>query len=413
MALTGLAGGPPLLAPGPIASCARATVDTLTAIADRRCRAHIDGAALLGERAAIAGFVRSGAVSAGGSCRLLRARDGHVAVSLARPEDFELIPAWIGETSGADAWTHVARRVAARQTEEVVARARLLGLAVAAAARPPRETPPWYRVAARGSAVARSPLSRPLVVDLSSLWAGPLCASLLENAGARVIKVESTRRPDGARRGPAAFYDLMNAGKESVALDFTDPHDRQILVRLIDRADIVVESARPRALRQLGIDAVERIERRPGLTWVSITGYGRDGDEADWIAFGDDAAVAAGTASALATQAGTPVFLADAIADPLTGIHSALAALAAFDDGGGLLLDLSLRDVTAHALVLDPAPTSARVAESGANGARRWEVAVGEDRQAVEPPRARSIPERARPLGADTRTVLAELGLAC
>ena len=75
-----------------------------------------------------------------------------------------------------------------------------------------------------GSDVAPDPDAPPgLVVDLSSLWAGPLCAQLLGQAGARVVKVESTTRPDGARQGPAGFYDLLHAGQRSVALDLTSP----------------------------------------------------------------------------------------------------------------------------------------------------------------------------------------------
>ena len=57
------------------------------------------------------------------------------------------------------------------------------------------------------------------MVELGSLWAAPLCGSLLAAAGADVVKVESIGRPDGARRGPPAFFDLLNGGKRSVALD--------------------------------------------------------------------------------------------------------------------------------------------------------------------------------------------------
>jgi crotonobetainyl-CoA:carnitine CoA-transferase CaiB-like acyl-CoA transferase len=118
------------------------------------------------------------------------------------------------------------------------------------------------------------------VVDLSTLWAGPLASHLMQLGGARVVKVESTSRPDGARRGPARFFDLLHAGKESVALDFTSPTGRRALVSLVARADIVLESARPRAMHQLGIDPAALVRARPGLTWISITGYGRRGHAA-------------------------------------------------------------------------------------------------------------------------------------
>ena len=85
-----------------------------------------------------------------------------------------------------------------------------------------RGVPP--AAAERTTARARTGAApHPRVVDLSALWAGPLAASLLQRNGAEVIKVEDTRRPDGARRGDAAFYDLLNAGKRSVALDLSSP----------------------------------------------------------------------------------------------------------------------------------------------------------------------------------------------
>jgi len=68
------------------------------------------------------------------------------------------------------------------------------------------------------------------------------------------VKVESARRPDGARSGPAPFFDLLNAGKESVVVDLEAPGGVDALVGWLERADVVVESSRPRALAQLGID---------------------------------------------------------------------------------------------------------------------------------------------------------------
>ena len=126
------------------------------------------------------------------------------------------------------------------------------------------------------------PLARPaVVVDLSSLWAGPLCTRVLADLGATVIKVESDRRPDGARRGPLAFFERLHRGKRMVSLDLAGSELRELLAD----ADVVIEASRARALRQLGIHAEEL---RPQV-WLSITGYGR---EVDRVAFGDDAAAA-------------------------------------------------------------------------------------------------------------------------
>lgn len=405
MALTGHADGPPLLAPGPLATAAHAAVNAIRLVAGERGSLELDGPALLGERAAIFELHRRGAISPGGGCRILRAKDAWIALTLARPDDLRLIPAWLGEGDVDEPWRFVADRVALRPAAEIVERARLLGLAAAVAVVPAADAPPWCRIVARGRSLARARSDVPLVVDLSSLWAGPLCTHLLEQVGARVVKLESTRRPDGARFGPSSFFALLNSGKASVALDFGDAGGRQQLRRLLECADIVVESARPRALAQLGVDAESLVERVPGLTWVSLTGYGRQEPGANWVAFGDDASVAAGLATATAKGGSPPLFCGDAIADPLTGLHAALAALAGWRGGGGYLLDIALTDVVAHILSFGPAPSPARVERSGPG----WEVVADRHRADVSPPRARPVRRPARPLGADTERVLAEL----
>jgi crotonobetainyl-CoA:carnitine CoA-transferase CaiB-like acyl-CoA transferase len=427
MALTGFADAPPLLAPGPLASVARAVLGTITGIARELPFAHssklesIDGPALLGERAAIAKLRRQGTTAPGGSCHLIPCADGWIAVNLARPEDLELVPAWLHESLACDSFSPrdaaAAIRVAVRacKVAPLVERAHLLGLPIAEAAR--RVTPPAtaVRVALRGRKRALAIEHPPRVIDLSSLWAGPLSAHLLSLAGASVIKVESKRRPDGARRGPPDFYDLLNVGKESVALDFESREGRRALERLITGADIVIESSRPRALAGLGIDAETMVARRPGLVWVSITGYGRREPESERVAFGDDAGAAAGLAMALAGPRGTPVFCGDAIADPLAGMHAAAAALAAWRNGDGMLIDVALCDVAAYAAGFSMTSRHTRVIERSRTSevnldTRAFDVIVGDERAAVVPPHARPVTSRAARLGEHNEKVLGELG---
>ena len=183
----------------------------------------------------------------------------------------------------------------------------------------------------------------PTVLDLSSLWAGPLCTHLLSVLGARVIKLESCTRPDGARDGEPRFFHRLNAGKDCVALDFSAPEVGARLLRLIDRCDIVVESSRPRALAQRGIDVDALLRARPELIWVSITGHGRGEPQGNWIGFGDDAAVAAGLCAPLHRAIGRTEFPGDAIADPLTGMRAAAWTMQRYHAGSGGLLDCSLR----------------------------------------------------------------------
>jgi hypothetical protein len=403
MVLTGEKDGPALPAPAPIASCADGAGRALVALASAITGAApegLDGAALLGERAALADprLERAGRTSPGGSARILRCADGWLALNLARSEDVALIPAWLeiepdGET---DPWDKVAASAAGRTRDGLVARGRWMGVPVAAVtpaqaagAATETEEPGWCRIAWEGRARV-APTSSPLVVDLSSLWAGPLCGQLLAACGARVVKVESIERPDGARRGSAPFFHLLNADKESLAFSFRDEGDRRRLGALLARADIVIESSRPRALRQLGFRAETYVEEH-GVTWVGLTGYGRREPEAGWVAFGDDAAAAAGLVAT--THDGEPCFCGDAIADPLTGLHAALATLAIWARGGARLLDVSLHGV------------AARVA--------RFRARPGERREDAAPPRARPVRRRAPESGRDTERVLRELGIPC
>jgi crotonobetainyl-CoA:carnitine CoA-transferase CaiB-like acyl-CoA transferase len=409
MALTGAADGAALMCPVPLASCADGAIRALAHIVPAaHSRSLPAGRALLGERAAIAGLHRNGAISPGGGCRLLSSADSWIAVSLARDCDWSAVPAWL-EDDHATSWEHIAAVVATGSAPQLVERARLLGLAACVSALPGHSAGPWYRAVVLGApAPASRRLEPPKVLDLSSLWAGPLCSHLLQHLGAHVIKVESVARPDGAREGPPQFHDLLNCGKRSVALDF----DRQGIGRLhelIDRADIVIEASRPRGLRQLGVFAEECVARRSGLTWVSITGHGREEPQAGWIAYGDDAGVAAGLSALMERVAGRQFFCGDAIADPLTGIHAALAALAAHGSGGGRLVSLALQDVVAHCAAFS-LPSGATQQRERWNA---WDLEARSSGREATPPAAREAAGRARALGADNDRALDDWGVAC
>lgn len=407
MLLTGHSCGPPLQGPGSIASCARGALEALRLLAIKDLPANLNGAALLGERAAILQLNRQGSISPSGSCRLLPAQDGWIALNLARAEDWQLLPAWLESAEKIESWESVTRLIDPLPVQYLVERGRLLGLPITAAEPPSVTAPPWVTVSCRGTPLLRENQQKtPLVIDLSALWAGPLCTQLLSLSGARVIKVESRGRPDGARQGVAKFYNLMNSGKSSLALDFSHDLGRRQLRELLMKADIIIESSRPRALQQLGIDAEELINLQAGKTWVSITGYGRNDPKANWVAFGDDAAVAAGTATALADP---PLFCGDALADPLTGLHAALAALACWRGGGGVLLDLSLCDVTAHCLDFNGDLPRGRV--SWDHGA--WRLWVDNRKVVVKSPVSREPAGVAAALGADTENILREFHIPC
>lgn len=397
MALTGWPDGPGLGPPEPLVPRLQAVAELLEQRSVALGRAvAVDPLALLTERAAAMGLRRRGRTSCGGAARLLSAVDGWLAVSLARDDDVDLVPAWLsldGEPS--DAWDAVERTVRDRPVGELVAGGAALGLPVAAlpdlgaageATDPVLAGLPVSSQWLGDAAPARS-VDGLVVVDLSSLWAGPLCGSLLADAGATVVKVESTGRPDGARHGNRDVFDQLNAGKRSVALDLTTTAGAHTLGRLVMAADVVIEASRPRALEQLGIDAYRAVADGPRV-WISITAHGRDGWGRDRVGFGDDAAVAGGL---VAWDADGPCFCADAVADPATGLVAAAAALIALDAGGRWLLDVNLAGVAAHLA----GPT--------------LEIPPG---TAEGEPTTRPVRGTAPALGADTAAVLAELGVA-
>jgi len=233
--------------------------------------------------------------------------------------------------------------------------------------------PPWRPdAAARGSARGNAPV----VIDLTSLWAGPLAGRLLAEAGARVMKVESVSRPDGARRGPAGFFSRLNGQKDQVSLKLPEPAALERLRELISTADLVLESSRPRVMRQWGI-SVRRVVQA-GTAWVSITGHGRRGPGRNRVAFGDDAAVAGG----LVVAGDPPMFVADAAADPITGLAAAVAASQLLAEGRAALADVSMARVSAWVAALAGRPIRRRVERAG----RGWAVRTDDGTVPVRPP---------------------------
>lgn len=393
VALTGPPDGSPVVPPGRAASYARELSDWIgAATAGTAHPVRVDGARLLSERAAYTGGTRGGSISVGRHCRLLPTADGWAAVSCARPDDAGLLGALVGRDVGDDPWPAVASWLREHSGAELAQGADMLGIA-------------------GGPVVRRAPAPAPIegrprpveglvVVDFSALWAGPLCSHLLGAAGARVIKVETPNRPDGARFGNRGFYDLLHSGHESVVLDPDTDSGRRAMACLVAAADIVVEASRPRALERFGLDA--RTACAAGTTWVSITACGRDSPA---VGFGDDVAASSGLVAA--DEAGCPMFVGDAIADPLTGLTAAVRAMSAPPAGPGHLWEISMSEVVATTLVdIDsPSPQVRRRGDS-------WVVDVESGEVEIAPPHRRTGSFAPAPAsGRDTGRVLRELGV--
>ncbi|MFF0490181.1 CoA transferase [Nocardia sp. NPDC004068] len=376
MALTGHTDGPPCAAPGFPAARVATGLERIADLTRARTGTtpRLPGVNLLGERAAAMGFTRRGPVSCGGAFRTVRTGDGWLGLSLPRPTDLELIPALVEKAAVTDPWAAVLAWARERSTREAAERVELLGLAGSAVPAPGLNSRAGVVISQFGPRTRRR--ENPVIVDLTALWAGPLCAHLLGLGGARIIKVESTTRPDGARRGSAEFFDLLHRGHDMLTLDFGDDRDIDRLRALIADADLVLESSRARALRQLGVDATACAAA--GTSWLSITARGRASDA---VGFGDDIAVAAG----LFVPDGDDLLpCGDALADPLTGVCAAEAAAAALLADRARLIDIAMLHLSAETAAGPVEEHTVR------HDGHRWWVHTPTDRFPVAPPTART-----------------------
>ncbi len=200
-------------------------------------------------------------------------------------------------------------------------------------------------------------LSGVRVVESTTTWAGPMCGMLLADLGAEVIKVE---QPDGevarrlppllpGTREPLSFMHVTaNRGKRSLSLDLRHDEGRELMLRLLERADVFIENFRPGTLERwgLGYAAVRRV--RPPIVYVSISGYGQYGPAADQAGYDPIAQASSGWLSLNGEPGGAPVKAPTFIGDDVAGLHAAIAALAALRHsertGEGQHVDVALQD---------------------------------------------------------------------
>ena len=143
------------------------------------------------------------------------------------------------------------------------------------------------------SASSHGPLSGLVVLDLATIFAGPTACRHLADFGADVIKVERPHAGDGARHlgecdGDDSFYwRQVGRNKRPIEIDLKSPQGREVLLRLVRDADVLVENFRPGALERLGLDpATVLLAENPGLVVLRVTGYGQTGPYADRAGFG-------------------------------------------------------------------------------------------------------------------------------
>lgn len=198
-----------------------------------------------------------------------------------------------------------------------------------------------------GATGTTGPLDGVLVVDLSRALAGPHATMMLGDLGARVVKVEAPGSGDDTRGwGPpfvegsdggrqSTYFLSTNRNKESIALDLKDDApggDREVLLGLVERADVLVENFRTGVLERLGLSVESLMARNPRLVVLSITGFGHDGPEGGRAGYDQIAQGEAGLMSLTGSGPEDPQRVGVPIADLLSGMYGAYGVLAALHE---------------------------------------------------------------------------------
>lgn len=198
------------------------------------------------------------------------------------------------------------------------------------------------------------PLQGLKIADFSAVYAGPICARMLSDCGADVIKVEAIRGGD-VMRGPTGnsrVFAHFNAGKRSIALDLTQPDAQQIAKQLIAQSDVLIENFRPGVMAKFGLGYDDLSAQFPSLVYCSISGFGQQGPFAQRAAYAPIAHAASGFDYAyLSSQGnvgGRPPDSGIMIADMLTGSYAfgaiQTALLGRMQSGRGDFVDVTMME---------------------------------------------------------------------
>ncbi|MFI7277047.1 CaiB/BaiF CoA transferase family protein [Streptomyces sp. NPDC049879] len=199
---------------------------------------------------------------------------------------------------------------------------------------------------------APAPLEGLRVLDLATLFAGPLAATMLGDFGAEVVKVEHPRRPDPSRgHGPSKdgvglWWKFLGRNKRTITLDLSTPGGRDVLLRLAAGADVVIENFRPGTLERWGLGWEELSAANPRLVLARVTGFGQFGPSSRRPGFGTLAEAMSGFAAVTGEPDGPPTLppfgLADSIA-ALSTAYAVMTALAGRDrTGAGQVVDMAI-----------------------------------------------------------------------
>ncbi|MDR7418835.1 MAG: CoA transferase [Armatimonadota bacterium] len=200
-----------------------------------------------------------------------------------------------------------------------------------------------------------APLDDLLVIDLTRALAGPYCTVMLADLGARVIKIETPDGGDDTRgwgppfiNGESAYFLGINRNKQSLTVNLKAPRGQEVLRRLIDRADVLVENFRPGIMDRFGFGYEAVRAMNPRLIYASISGFGQDGPYRERVAYDLIVQGMGGLMGTTGDEGGPPVKVGVAVTDIAAGMFAAFGVLAALHvrarTGRGQLVDASMLD---------------------------------------------------------------------
>ncbi len=193
------------------------------------------------------------------------------------------------------------------------------------------------------------------IIDLTRVLGGPYCTQLLADHGAEVVKIEPPQGDEVRDWGPpfhgdmASYFIGVNRNKRSMGLDLSKPEGREVLLRLLDGADVLIENYKPGAMEKWGIGYEEMLSKRfPALIHARISGFGATGPYGGYPGYDAIVQAMGGWFSVNGTPETGPMRLGIAMVDMGTGLYTAIAILMAVIErarsGKGQFIDMTLYD---------------------------------------------------------------------
>ncbi|MFG3370231.1 CaiB/BaiF CoA transferase family protein [Streptomyces sp. NPDC048156] len=255
-----------------------------------------------------------------------------------------------------------------------------------------------------------APLQGLRVLDLATLFAGPLAATLLGDFGADVIKVEHPRKPDPSRgHGPSKdgiglWWKLLGRNKRNITLDLSTRGGRDILLKLVADADVLIENFRPGTLEKWNLGWEELSAANPRLVLTRVTAFGQFGPYSRRPGFGTLAEAMSGFAALTGEPEGPPTLPPFGLADSIAALSTSYAVMAALQGrertGRGQVVDMAI--IEPMLTVLGPQPiwydqlgyVQPRTGNRSTNNAPRNTYRTSDDKWVAVSTSAQSIAER-------------------